>query len=125
MPVAQQSTRNHEPPRVPAPAARAQPVTQETERRAVTARSGQLRGRVIDAVSVAPIAGAVVAVSGRPSVVTGRDGSYRLSALPPGFYQVTISRPGFVEKRTSFTIRAGEITNTDVRLTALNRKPIR
>lgn len=98
-------------------------VVPEKQRATTQTRLGQLRGRVVDAVSGAPIAGAVVAVLGRPGVVTGRDGSYSLNALPPGSYQVSISRAGFAEKRTAFTIRAGEVTNTDFRLTSMMRKP--
>jgi Carboxypeptidase regulatory-like domain len=88
-------------------------------------RFGQVRGRVVDAASGIPIAGAIVAVSGRPTVVSGRDGSYSLSALPPGSYQVSISRPGFAEKRTAFTIRAGDVTEASFRLTAMVRRPSR
>lgn len=120
----QQITRNKLAERSDRPS-RVLPVTAEPARQATNQRLGQLRGHVIDAASVAPIAGAVVAVSGRPSVMTARDGSYSLSALPPGSYQVSISRPGFSEKRTTITIRAAETTNADVRLTAINRKPSR
>ena len=79
----------------------------------------------MDAASGVPIAGAVVAVSGQTRVITGRDGSYSLNALPPGSYQVSISRAGFAEKRTAFTIRAGDVTNADVRLISTVRKPVR
>jgi len=92
---------------------------------ATPTRLGQARGRVVDATSGAPIVGAVVAVSGGQTVVTGRDGSYSLSALPPGSYQVSISRAGFTERRTALTIRAGEVTDASFRLTAMSRRPSR
>lgn len=95
----------------------------ETPRVTIPARNGQVRGRVVDAASGTPIAGAVVAVSGQQRAVTGRDGSYSLSALPPGSYQVNISRVGFAEKRTTCTIRAGEVTEASFRLAAMTRRP--
>jgi hypothetical protein len=100
-------------------------VVPETPRVATAIRLGQVRGRVVDAANGAPIVGAVVAVSGGHSVVTGRDGSYNVSALPPGSYQVSINRTGFAEKRTTFTIRAGEVTDASFRLTTIVRKPTR
>jgi hypothetical protein len=97
-------------------------VVPEAPRVTTPARLGQVRGRVIDAASGAPIAGAVVAVSGQQRAVTGRDGSYNLNALPPGSHQVSINKAGFIEKRTSFTIRAGEVTDASFRLAAMTRR---
>lgn len=98
-------------------------VVPEAPRVTTAVRLGQVRGRVVDAASGTPIAGAVVAVSGQQRAITGRDGSYSLNALPPGSHQVSISRAGFIEKRTSFTIRAGEVTDASFRLAAMTRRP--
>ncbi len=100
-------------------------VPTEAPRVITQVRLGQVRGRVVDAATGVPIAGAVVAVSGQTRVITGRDGSYSLNALPAGSYQVSISRAGFAEKRTAFTIRASDVTNADVRLISTVRKPVR
>ncbi|MGH9872118.1 MAG: carboxypeptidase regulatory-like domain-containing protein [Pyrinomonadaceae bacterium] len=102
---------------------RAARMVVETPKATNQPRFGQARGRVVDAASGAPIAGAIVAVSGQSRAVTGRDGSYSLNALPPGSHQVSISRVGFAEKRTTFTIRAGEVTDASFRLASTNRKP--
>jgi hypothetical protein len=102
---------------------RAVRVVPEARRVTTAVRFGQIRGRVVDAASGAPIAGAVVAISGQQRAITGRDGSYSLSALPPGSHQVNISRAGFIEKRASFTIRAGEVTEASFRLAAMTRRP--
>ncbi|MCM3872272.1 MAG: carboxypeptidase regulatory-like domain-containing protein [Pyrinomonadaceae bacterium] len=92
--------------------------------RVVTAvRFGQVRGRVIDAASGAPIAGAIVAVSGGQTVVTGRDGSYSLNALTPGSYQVIVRKPGFADRRGEFKIRAGEVSTGNFGLNSNPRKP--
>ncbi len=98
-------------------------VVPDAPRSTTPIRFGQVRGRVVDAASGAPIAGAVVAVSGQPKVVTGRDGGYSLNPLPPGSYQVSVSKVGFAEKRTAFNIRSGEVTNADIRLISMLRKP--
>jgi hypothetical protein len=95
----------------------------QAPRVAVPIRFGQVRGRVVDSATGAPVASAMVAISGQQRAVTDRDGSYSLAALPPGSYQVSISKVGFVEKRTAFNIRAGETTNADFRLTSMTRKP--
>jgi hypothetical protein len=97
----------------------------EAPRATTPTRLGRVRGRVVDAASGVPIAGAVVAVSGQQRTVTGRDGSYTLNGLPPGSYQVSISKVGFAEKRTAFNVRAGEVTNADFRLTGMIRRPSR
>jgi len=100
-------------------------VPTEAPRVITQVRLGQVRGRVVDAATGVPIAGAVVAVSGQSRVITGRDGSYSLNALAPGSYQASVSRSGFAEKRTAFTIRAGDVSNVDVRLMSVVRRPVR
>lgn len=97
-------------------------VAPETPRVSAAVRVGQVRGRVVDAASGVPVAGAVVAVSGQRTVVTRSDGSFSLNALSPGTYQVSITRAGFAEKRAVLTIRAGESITADFRLTATNRR---
>lgn len=97
-------------------------VPTETPKVITQIRFGQVRGRVVDVASGAPIAGAVVAVSGGQSVVTGRDGSYSLNAIPPGSYQVIVRKAGFVDRRGEFKIRAGDVTSANFGLNSALRK---
>src|SRR5690349_4881599 len=60
---------------------------------------GQIRGRVIEASTNAPVPGATVTVSapnlGEPRVVTtNEDGEYIVPGLPVGHYKVTVTYPG-------------------------------
>lgn len=61
-----------------------------------------LKGTVMDP-NGAVIAGATVTATNPTSGITrttksGGDGSYRIAALPPGIYQVTIEAPGFAKE---------------------------
>ena len=60
--------------------------------------SGFLLGRVIDAASNVPVAGAIVRLtpeSKQPPVLTGPDGYFLFSPLSPGFYTIDAGKPGF------------------------------
>ncbi|HEU4613998.1 MAG TPA: carboxypeptidase regulatory-like domain-containing protein, partial [Kofleriaceae bacterium] len=65
-----------------------------------------LRGRVVDAATQAPIAGASV-TRGSTSVATGTDGRFELTGLPVGAFSVSISVDGYLEVTASGSLSAG------------------
>jgi hypothetical protein len=65
-----------------------------------TATTGAIRGVVTDATTQAPIAGATITAHGQ-TAHTASDGSYQLSAVPPGPVTVTASRDGYVSATAS------------------------
>ena len=77
----------------PAPGAQGQP----------SAQPGQIRGRVTNASTDAPLARARVTATAdalpEPRVtITGADGRYTLADLPPGAYTVSVTRTGFASQ---------------------------
>ena len=86
---------------------------------AADAQSGTLVGRVTQAESGNPIAGAQVQVlTGATRVAagqTGEDGNYRIGNVPVGVYSVMVTRIGFAAKRTDGVgITAGGTTTANV-----------
>ncbi len=80
---------------------------------------GEVRGRVIDAESRAPVAAAAVVVRGtRIGTLTGADGRYVLSGVPAGRPTLVVSRVGYTPATREVTVAAGERTTLDVALTA-------
>jgi hypothetical protein len=76
--------------------------------------AGGLGGRVVDARSGKPVAGALVTVSG-PSLQgeqkagTSEDGAFEIGLLPPGTYTVTVERQGFQSfTQEGLTVHAGQ-----------------
>jgi hypothetical protein len=74
--------------------------------------TGGIAGRIVDA-SGAPLPGVTVEASGESlqgqrTVLTDRDGNYRLAALPPGLYRLQASLASFasVEKTVAVTLDA-------------------
>jgi iron complex outermembrane recepter protein len=65
-------------------------------------------GKVVDARSAAPIAGATVAVEelGR-QVTTGVDGGFTFEGVTPGTYHLRVSADQFTTKRSEFPVKAG------------------
>ena len=55
-----------------------------------------------------PVAGARVEADGRPSVLTGEDGSFELS-LPPGTAELTVSHPAYRRLRRRIEVPAEPI----------------
>ncbi len=79
---------------------------------------GTLEGRVVDAQTLAPVPGVRVetrALHGEGSVVrTGKDGSYRVRALPEGRYRVIADEPRYVRVvKRSVAVPAGEVRRLD------------
>jgi hypothetical protein len=77
------------------------------------AQVGTVHGRVLDT-SGAPVAGAAVEFRRQSSSlqrggVTDAQGAYRVMALPPGNYRVSISRSGYVTRRGALLLSGGEM----------------
>ena len=89
---------------------------------ASTHNSGSLIGSVRDAAG-APVAGAVVSVSGpvRRSTATDAAGHFALRELPAAYYAVSVIKAGFLPARsTNVAIFAGVTLPLKVRLVALS-----
>ena len=91
----------------------------------IPARTGQLRGQVIDAKSGRPLGGATIAISGKGMIATGSDGSFGIGNLPPGPYQIAVRKTGFSNAGGTVTVRAGETAAATFRLTPVSPPPIR
>jgi outer membrane receptor protein involved in Fe transport len=78
---------------------------------------GTVVGRVADAKSGQPIAGASVAIAAtRWRATTGEDGRYRLEEVAAGTYTLTVRRIGYVTSTVSVTVTADREATADVRL---------
>ncbi|MFG1660064.1 S8 family serine peptidase [Micromonospora chersina] len=82
--------------------------------------NGTLAGKVTDAGTGAPVAGATVALTGAAtrSLTTGADGTYS-SLLLAGDYQVAVSAFGYQTRTLSATVTTNATTTLDVALTAV------
>jgi outer membrane receptor protein involved in Fe transport len=90
------------------------------------ATTGSLRGTVTDATG-AVVAGATVTVKNEgtgavsPAVTTSGEGSFDVSALPPGTYSVTVEAPNFKRSvSTGVTVKIGIVNPFTVALEAGN-----
>jgi AraC-like DNA-binding protein len=94
------------------------------EARAQAAEGGAvIAGRVTDAVSGAPLAGATVALEGGALTATsGADGRYRLAGAPPGPAVLRVVRIGYAPVRRPLTVPVSGTVTVDVGLarSALN-----
>lgn len=72
--------------------------------------SGTIVGRVVDAATAAPIAGATIQrIDATPaSVSSAGDGSFALASLAPGAFAVRISKVGYTSREFSVQIGAGQ-----------------
>ncbi|MFG1779971.1 S8 family serine peptidase [Micromonospora sp. NPDC049048] len=82
--------------------------------------TGTLAGKVTDAATGAPIAGATVSLTGGADreLTTGADGTYS-SLLPVGDYQVAVAAFGYQAKTTPAAVARNATTTVDVALTAV------
>ncbi|MEU4380048.1 S8 family serine peptidase [Micromonospora echinofusca] len=82
--------------------------------------SGTLAGKVTDATTGAPIAGATVSLTGAADreLTTGADGTYS-SLLPVGDYQVAVAAFGYQAKTVPAAVARNATTTLDVALTAV------
>jgi protocatechuate 3,4-dioxygenase beta subunit len=81
-------------------------------------RTGQLRGRIVDAKTGKPVSGVLVSVAGQRTVTSDRDGSYAFKDLAPGPYRVIARKNEFLDGIASLVIRPGETTTANMRLNA-------
>jgi uncharacterized membrane protein len=77
---------------------------------------GQLAGRIVDAQSGRPLAGAMVTLQGQPAARSDADGNYTVANLPQGSYRLSISKSGFADQSKSTSIRGGSATREDFSL---------
>jgi TonB-dependent receptor len=83
------------------------------------AASAAITGHVTDTTARA-VAGASVRIAGTALVARTRDdGSFRVDAVPPGSYRVSVRLLGFAPDSTTVTVRAGETAVTSIRLRPL------
>jgi len=80
------------------------------------ASHGAISGRVVDSAG-AVLVGARVDVQPRgASAVTGSQGEFNISDLPPGDYTLTVRYVGFASFSTSITVVAGQTVRADASL---------
>lgn len=81
--------------------------------------SGELRGRVVEAGSGAPVAGATIQVEGASSrsVVSGTDGRWSIEALGAGEHRVRVRHLGFAERVATVAVPAAEGVELTIALT--------
>jgi len=70
--------------------------------------NGRLTGQVSDARTGKPIAGAAISIAGRGSVASGPGGGYSFMNLPPGTYQVSVGKFGYLGSSRTITVSAGK-----------------
>lgn len=80
------------------------------------AANGSLRGRVIDAATLAPLAGVSVTLGGTALATTsGADGSFALADIAPGTYVVGFARAGYAGKVSgAVLVSAGSVIDFQV-----------
>ncbi|MBX6331974.1 MAG: carboxypeptidase regulatory-like domain-containing protein, partial [Gemmatimonadaceae bacterium] len=89
-------------------------------RRAPAARPqvGTIVGRVSDARSGDPVAGATIAIDGtRLGAVADADGRYRIANVPPGSYTLVARRIGYPPTRRAVEVTADQEVTADFALT--------
>ncbi len=78
---------------------------------------GTLQGRVIDAETGDPLAGAHVFLAGSTlGATTDRDGRYRLAHLPPGRHEIAASMLGYEHQSQRLLLSATDTASLDFRL---------
>ncbi len=78
---------------------------------------GTLQGRVVDAETGDPLAGAhVFLASSTLGTTTDRDGRYRLAHLPPGLHEIAASMLGYEHQSQRLSLSATDTTIFDFQL---------
>lgn len=80
---------------------------------------GRVAGVVKSSKGGTPVAGAIIAVNGRPRgrVATDPDGSFESAGLPPGPTDLEVSAPGFESAKLSAVVDPSKLAQVDVALT--------
>ncbi len=92
-----------------------------------TPATGTITGTVTDSQSGLPLAGASVDVSGITTRHTTTDahGTYSVPGIPPGIYQVVVTKAGFVQSLFTVVVVAGESVATKTALPAQSFSSLR
>jgi TonB-linked SusC/RagA family outer membrane protein len=78
------------------------------------AQQGSVSGRITDAASGQPVAGALVNVVGTALAThTNTEGQYAIRGITPGTIQLRVLRVGYSEQRQTVAITAGQTTTQD------------
>jgi Ca-activated chloride channel family protein len=86
--------------------------------------TGRVVGRVLDAATQGPVAGASVFVEGTTlRTRTGADGSYTIINVPAGICFLRVEAAGVVAAKQRVTVIAGQTTTVDFRMTTLYTTP--
>lgn len=84
---------------------------------AVQAQAGTITGRVVDSVTDQPISGVTVRV-GERRTLSGTEGGFVLTGVPPGERIVTAGRIGYADGSETVTVAPGETVTIVIALTA-------
>jgi hypothetical protein len=87
--------------------------------------TGMIRGTITDAAGGQPLSGVTVTVTGSfsGSAVTGEEGSFEFSEIPPGNVELTASKPGYHEVTGAGTIVAGGMLYFSPQMTIVPPQP--
>jgi TonB-linked SusC/RagA family outer membrane protein len=81
--------------------------------------TGTVEGRVVDATTQKPLAGAQIALVGSPYGAVSNDrGEYRITNVPARQWQVRLRLIGYTPKSSTITVNAGQTTTLDFALNA-------
>jgi hypothetical protein len=81
------------------------------------ARTGGVRGRVVDAASGEPVGVADVEIPGtRQKTLTREDGGFTFSSLEPGEVRLKVTHLGYGEAEGAVQVAAGEMVEVEVKL---------
>ncbi|MCG8467767.1 MAG: TonB-dependent receptor plug domain-containing protein, partial [Gemmatimonadetes bacterium] len=83
----------------------------------VSAQAGAIRGRVVDGETAAPLSAIVVELAGTEHrAVSGRHGTFALSGVAPGAYELIARASGYGETTQSVRVEPGETLMVAVRV---------
>jgi Ca-activated chloride channel family protein len=87
--------------------------------------TGTIRGRVLDAHTQQPVAGATVVVEGmKLSARTGTDGVYTIADVPAGEYTLRVEKTSvLVAAPQRVTVSAGQTVTADFKMMRVNNRP--
>lgn len=79
------------------------------------AQTGTISGRFFDTSIGSPVAGVEVTIEGR-TILSGTDGRFVLTNVPPGTYTLRATRLGYTSVERSVTVVAGQTTTLEIGL---------